>query len=218
MSAVLPIDRKNPVYVHLKFSNHFKRRALIDTGSCAIALPEYLFNDFSLTNSTSLTLQKLLFNSVRMASGQKVPIDKQTKTAFQIGPHYFQDSFLILPTMNSVILGNGSFKKHYITNDPKHNLLNLPDSTVQLNQILPEKGEKRFTKKLPKVLLILTKEVPIAPQSPVPLECSLAKLADQYQSCTGLVIPSDCLEDKGNIALTSSVSKIDDTGKPSFQP
>ena len=59
----------------------------------------------------------------------------------------------------------------------------------------------------------MTKKVQIAPQSQVLLECSSATLSDQYQSCTGLVIPSDRLEDKCSIALTSSRSKIDDTGK-----
>ena len=116
--------------------------------------------------------------------------------------------------MNSVIPGNLFFKKHNIKIDPKNNLLKLPDLTVQLNRILPEKGKKRYyTKKLPKIPLILTKKVQIAAQSQVLLECSSAKLSDQYQSCTGLVIPSDRLEDKCSIALTSSLSKIDDTGK-----
>ena len=41
----------------------------------------------------------------------------------------------------------------------------------------------------------------------------MAKLSDQYQTCTGLVFPSDHLEDKCSIALTSSLSKIDDTSK-----
>ena len=48
-----------------------------------------------------------------MASGQRVPVDKQAKISFQIVPHYFQVSFLILPTMNSILLGNSFFKKHY---------------------------------------------------------------------------------------------------------
>ena len=141
-------------------------------------------------------------------------MDKQAKISFLIGPHYFQDYFLILPTMNSVIFRNPFFKKHNITIDPKNNLLQLPDLAVQLNQILLEKGKKRYyTKKLPEIPLILTKKVQIAPQSQVLLEFSLAKLSDQYQSCTGLVIPSDHLEDKCSIALTSSLSKFDDTGK-----
>ena len=92
-------------------------------------------------------------------------------------------------------------------------MLQLPDLTVQLHQILPEKGKKRYTKKLPEIPLILTKKVQIAPQSQVILQSSVAKLSDQYQSCTALVIPSDRLEDKCSNALTSSLSKIDDTGK-----
>ena len=39
--------------------------------------------------------------------------------------------------MNSVVLGNPFFKKHNITIDPKNNLLQLPNLTVQLNKILP---------------------------------------------------------------------------------
>ena len=132
-----------------------------------------------------------------MASHQRFPVDKQAKVSFQIGHHYFQDSFLNLPTMNSVILRDPFFKKHNITIDPKNNLLQLPDLTVQLNQTLPEKGKKRcYTKTLPKITLILTNKVQIAPQSQVLLDCSLAKLSDQYQSCTGLGIPSAHLEDK----------------------
>ena len=182
MGAVLPLEGENLSYVRLKFFNQFKRRALIDTGFCANALPESLFKDLNLTDPKSLTLEKPFFNSVRTASGQGVPVDKQAQFSFQIGPHHLQDSFLNLPTMKSVILGNLFFKKH-ITIDPRNTLLPLPDLTVQLNQILPEKGKKRYyTKKLAKIPLILTKKVQIAPQSQVLLECSLAKLSDQYQS------------------------------------
>ena len=92
MCAIFPLEGENRSHVRLIFSNQIKRRALIDTGSCANALPESLFNDLNLTNPKSLILEKP-FNSVKMASGQLVPIDKQAKTAFQIGPHYFQDSF-----------------------------------------------------------------------------------------------------------------------------
>ena len=70
MCAVLPLEGENLSYVCLKFSNQIKRRALIDTGSCANALPEPLFKDLNLTNPKSLTLEKPFFNSVRMASGQ----------------------------------------------------------------------------------------------------------------------------------------------------
>ena len=60
MCAVLPLEGENLSYVRLKFSSQIKRRALIDTGSCANALPESLFNDINLTNPKSLTLEKPL--------------------------------------------------------------------------------------------------------------------------------------------------------------
>ena len=63
------------------------------------------------------------FNSLRMASRQRVAIQKQTKISFKIGKHTIQDSFLIMPTMHSAILGNPFFKKHKIKIDPPHNLL-----------------------------------------------------------------------------------------------
>ena len=135
MCAVLPVEGENLSYVRLKFSTQIKRRALIDTGSCTNALPESLFNDLNLTNPKSLTLEKPFFNSVRVASGQRVPVNKQAKISFQIGPHFFQDSFLILPTMNSVILGNPFFKKKQYYNRSKKQFATITrlKSTVESN-------------------------------------------------------------------------------------
>ena len=93
MCAVFPLEGENLSYVRLKIFNQIKRRALIDKGSCANALPESLFHDLNLTNPKSVPLEKPFYNSVRMASGQKVPVDKQAKISFQIEPHYFQDIF-----------------------------------------------------------------------------------------------------------------------------
>ena len=115
--------------------------------------------------------------------------------------------------MNSVSLGNPFFIKHKITVDIKNNLLQLPDLTVELNQVLPEKSKKQYTKNSPKIHLTLPKKVQIGLHMRVLLECTLAKPSDQYQSCTGLIIPSDHLKDKRGFVLTSSLSKIEDAGK-----
>ena len=104
--AVFPLKAENLTFVRLKVSIEIKRRTLIDTGLCANALSEFLLDALYLSNSKYSTLEKHFFLSVRMASGQRVPFDKQAKISFQIGPQYFQDSFSILPTMNSVIVGN----------------------------------------------------------------------------------------------------------------
>ena len=49
--------------------------------------------------------------------------------------------------MDSVILGNLFFEKHNITIDPKNNFLQLPDITVQWNQVSPKKGKKNITRR-----------------------------------------------------------------------
>ena len=86
MCAFLPLESENLSCVRLKNSSQVKRRTLIDTGSCANALMESLFNDLNLTDPKPLTLEKPFFNSVRMASVQRVPVDKQAKITSQIGP------------------------------------------------------------------------------------------------------------------------------------
>ena len=83
--------------------------------------------------------------------------------------------------------------------------------TIESN--LLEKCKKRYTKKLPRITLILTIKVQIALLSHVLLESSLAKLSDQNQTFTGLVVRGNRLDDKSSNALTSSLSKIDDIGK-----
>ena len=111
MYAVPPLEGENLSLVSLNFFNQIKRRALMDTGSCANASAESLFKDLNLNNPNFSTLEKPAVNSVRMASGQRVPIAKSAKFSVQIGPHFFHESFLILPTMNGVFLGIPFFQK-----------------------------------------------------------------------------------------------------------
>ena len=210
----MPLEGENLSYVRLKFSTQIRRRALIDTGSCANAMPQNLFDELSKNHPDILQRETPQFNSVRMASGQRISVQNQVNLRFSIGIHSFTDSFLILPTMNNVILGNPFFKKHNITIDPKNNLLKLPDFTVQLSELKPDLGTKRkFIKKMKKVPVQLSRKVTIRPHEQVILDCQLENFTDQLAHCTGLVTPSKDLEDKTNIALTSSLSKIEDDNK-----
>ena len=144
----MPLEGENLSYVKLKFSPHIRRRALIDTGACANALPQNLYDELRANHPELIKNETPNFTSVRMASGQRVSVDNQVNLTFCIGIHSFTDSFLVLPKMNSVILGNSFFKKQNITIDPKNNLLKLPDFTVQLNEMKPDAGKKRqFVKK-----------------------------------------------------------------------
>ena len=116
--AVLSSERQNYFYVRLKFSNQLNWRFLTDTGSCANALLESFFNELNLTNLKPLIAEKPFPYSVRMDSGERLPIWKQAEVSSQIGLHYFQDSFLLLPTMKSGNRKNPIFRKHNFTIDP----------------------------------------------------------------------------------------------------
>ena len=52
----------------------------------------------------------------------------------------------------------------------------------------------------------------VPPRSQVRLECSSLKFLDNHRSCNGLVLPLERLGDKCSIVLTSSLSKIEETG------
>ena len=79
MCAILPSEGDNSSYVRLKFHNQLKRRALIDTVSCANALPQCFFLDLEKSIPDQINLEELFFHSVRMAAGQRVSIKKQAK-------------------------------------------------------------------------------------------------------------------------------------------
>ena len=112
--------------------------------------------------------------------------------------------------MNSVVLENTFFKTFHITIDPTNNLLQLPDLTVQLNEISAKRGKKRtLTTKIKRIPILLTKKVHLSPQSQKLLECHLDDQYAYLENCTGIVVPNENFEDKPLLALTSSLSKLD---------
>ena len=85
--------------------------------------------------------------NVKVASGRTVKVLAQVDVKFEVNDHNFQDSFLILPSMNSVVLGNPFFKKYKIEISPGENLLKQPDMTHQLNEIkFPKEGRRKILK------------------------------------------------------------------------
>ena len=120
------------MYIPLKFENKLRRRALIDTGACANAMPADFYKKLKEESPHSISeLQHASFLNVKVASGRTVKILAQV----DVNDHNFQDSFLILPSMNSVVLGNPFFKKYNIEISPGENLLKRPEMTYQLNEI-----------------------------------------------------------------------------------
>ena len=117
------------MYIPLIFKNDVRRKALIDTGTCANAMPADFYEKLKTQCPTSVSeLQASLLN-VKIASGRTVKVLAQVNLKFKINEHQFDDVFLILTSMNSVVLGNPFFKKIYqdkpwrkLAQTPRHDL------------------------------------------------------------------------------------------------
>ena len=134
--AVIPLEGETLSYVRIKFDNILRRRALIDSGSCSNAIPLSLLNEFE-EKQICIEVETPTYNTVKLASSAPVVVKQQIKVKFTIGYYHFSDSFLVLPTMNTVILGNPFFKKNFIDISPAYKLLKLPEMTIQLNELKP---------------------------------------------------------------------------------
>ena len=123
-------------YVPLKFPNNQQRRALIDNGACANAISERDYDDLkSSFGTTAIISQPSEVNKVKLGSGQLIPVRGQIEFDFAIAKNHFKEQFLVLPTTNSIILGNPFFKNNSIELYPRENLMKLPELTLQLNEI-----------------------------------------------------------------------------------
>ena len=82
---------------------------------------------------------------------------------FRIKEHQFDDVFPILPSMNSVVLGNSFFKQYNIEISTGEKLIKLQDMTHQLNEIkIPSHGRKKIPKT--KYSVCLQQKIVIKPQ------------------------------------------------------
>ena len=179
-------------YIKLNFGKNFKRRALIDTGSCANAIPKNLLTEFE-NSQIKVEFEIPDYKVVKLASGSPVQISQQAKIEFMLGNFKFTDSFLVLPKMNNIILGKQFFKKHSIDISPSNNLLKLPEMTYHLNEIKPKNSPRKILKKLKKFPIFLNKKHTLKPSSQTVLEGHLPKSAKNLENCSGVVIPNQTL-------------------------
>ena len=85
--------------------------------------------------------------------------------------------------------------------------------TVQLNEIRPKNQKPMMLKKLKKIPLFLSKKYVIPPYSHQILECSLCENSESFKECSGVVLPNQEFENSAEVAMTSSLSTIDEKGK-----
>ena len=196
--AVIPESDKTLSYVKLQFAPKTFRRALVDTGACANVISQTNFNDLKTDKFLyqEIVTQKSKLKRVRMAGGQLVPIEIEATICFKIAAKTFTEIFLVLPTANSMILGNCFYKKHDVQICPKYDLLKFPDVTIQINEIKTP-SSKRHKKQALRVPVILSKKYVIPPQKTVLLECFTEI---DIKNTIGTVVPVPEFEDESNIA------------------
>ena len=108
----------------MNFENKLRRRALIDTGACANAMPADVYKKLKEESPNSISeRQQASFLNVNLASGRTVKVLAQVDVKVKVNDHTFQDSFLILPSLESVVLGNPFFRKYDIEIHLGENLL-----------------------------------------------------------------------------------------------
>ena len=207
LNILISAEGENLMYIPLKFENDVRRKALIDTGACANAMPADFYEKLKTQcpNSVSELQQASLWN-VKVASGRTVKVLAQVNVKFNINEHQFDDVFLILPSMNSVVLGNPFFKKYNIEISPGENLLKLPDMTYQLNEInIPGQGRKKISKT--KYPVCLLQKIVIKPQQQEILYAKI-DVPKKLEDHTGIVIPDEAFEASTDLKLSSAVVKV----------
>ena len=108
-------------------------------------------------------MKQAAFLTVKVASGRIVKVLGQVDVQFKINEHKLEDTLLILPSMNSVVLGNPFFRKYSIEIRPGDNTLKLPEMTYELIEIkTPSEGRKTDPKR--RSLVVMSQTVIIKPQ------------------------------------------------------
>ena len=115
LNILISAEGENLMYIPLKFEKDVRRKALIDTGACSNAVRADFYEKMKThcPNSVSEIQQASLLN-VKVASRRTVKVLAQVNVKFKIIEHHFDDVFLILPSRNSVVLGNPFFEKYNI--------------------------------------------------------------------------------------------------------
>ena len=207
INEVILLEGENLMYTPLKFENELRRRALIDTGACANAMPVDFYKKLKEESPISISeLQQASFLNVKVASGRTVKVLAQVDVKFKVNDHNFQDSFLILPSMNSIVLGNPFFKKYNTEISPGENLLKLPEMTYQLNEIrIPKEGRRKIPKS--RYLVFMYQKTTVKPQNQETLYTKI-EFSKNLEGHTGMIIPLEEYENSTELKLSSSVVTV----------
>ena len=205
LCPIIQMEGNTLSYVPLRIENEFKQRALIDTGACSNAISQSVFNKLSEAKLIKNEIQKSEFSRVKLASGKLVEVAGKIKLSFRIHDYQFSSDFIILPTMNSIILGNPFFKENKIGIFPHKNILQLPDITLQLNEI-NFNGKRQTVKVQNRFEIVTCQKTIVPPKQKISFLAELEPECSDIGELTGIVSPNRNFELSTELVLSSSIS------------
>ena len=120
--------------VPLQFDK-YKNHALLDTGAIQSAMSEAELRKITTAHPEAI-LQELHPPppnfKIQIANGNLVPVRKQVLLRFYTAGKVFEETFLILPTMGTILIGMSFFEKYSVNLDIKNHLVHFPNHMMSM--------------------------------------------------------------------------------------
>ena len=150
LSATLQLNKRDRMlFLPLHF-RAYENFGLLDTGAIESALSD---PNFDACSQSTLRHSFKNFN-VQIANGNIVPVRKEVLLRSFIGGKVFGGTFVVLPTMDNVLIGMSFFKKYSVTLDLTTNIGKFPDITLQLRSFTMNSKNKLLELKTTQKLVI----------------------------------------------------------------
>ena len=120
------------LFVPLQF-NSYENQGLLDTGAVQSALSEEELRKITAAHPGAVLDELPSPNfKVQIANGNLVPIRKQVLLRFFIAGKVFEEVFLVLPTMGTILIGMSFFEKYSVNLDIKNHLVHFPNHMMSM--------------------------------------------------------------------------------------
>ena len=120
------------LFVPLQFNN-YENQGLLDRGAVQSALSEAELRKIVAAHPEAVLDELLPPNfKVQIANGILVPIRKQVLLRFFIAGKVFEEAFLVLPTMGTILIGMSFFENYSVNLDIKSYLVHFPNHMMSM--------------------------------------------------------------------------------------
>ena len=143
MQPITNLNKKDKMlFVPLQFNN-FENQGLLDTGAVQSAISESELRKITAAHPEAVLDELLPPNfKVQIANANLVRIRKQVLLRFFIAGKVFEEVFLVLPTMGTILIGMSFFEKYSVNLDIKNHLVHYPNHMMSMQ--VGQQTNKKF--------------------------------------------------------------------------